>query len=258
MYKVITSGVRLADNGYEFDTTINFDSDLIELSDPQLYYSHIGNRIYRFGYQFNPDSSSSDRSKFIRYIKGLEEIQPSEKEINAFIEKPLAQLDFVANISSFDGLAYPLSGRSRLVTQIVKVVNTFMQRDINKFSFEFIKSAPIDIEFDWESFEADYGDDLVRFNSMKLHVINNILPAIKNLDYFSLAQNVKTKYRPYIKNFLSLSQKDIEKYSKLYNDKILVVDDINTSGSTLKEILRILQRINNTCEIYVFTLIEPS
>ena len=37
--------------------------------------------------------------------------------------------------------------------------------------------------------------------------------------------------------------------------KILIVDDINTSGSTLTEILRIIKAINNQCEIYIFTLI---
>ena len=36
---------------------------------------------------------------------------------------------------------------------------------------------------------------------------------------------------------------------------ILRVDDINTSGSTLREPLRIINEINSNCNIYIYTLI---
>ena len=36
---------------------------------------------------------------------------------------------------------------------------------------------------------------------------------------------------------------------------ILIVDDINTSGSTLRELLRIINEINSNCNIYIYTLI---
>lgn len=49
--------------------------------------------------------------------------------------------------------------------------------------------------------------------------------------------------------------KDIEKLSKLQGPNILVVDDINTTGSTLNEILRKIGQINKNCNIYIFTLI---
>ena len=39
------------------------------------------------------------------------------------------------------------------------------------------------------------------------------------------------------------------------NGKLLIVDDINTSGATLTEILRIIKAINNEAQIYIFTLI---
>lgn len=35
----------------------------------------------------------------------------------------------------------------------------------------------------------------------------------------------------------------------------MIVDDINTSGSTLNEILRTVRKINHDCEIFIFTLI---
>ena len=44
-------------------------------------------------------------------------------------------------------------------------------------------------------------------------------------------------------------------YARAQGQNILVVDDINTSGSTLDEILRVLNRVNRNANIFVFTLI---
>lgn len=78
---------------------------------------------------------------------------------------------------------------------------------------------------------------------------------IHSLDYFSLADSVKVKYRRYIKNYLNIDERSKEVIKSIQSGKILIVDDINTSGSTLNEIIRIIRKINNQCEIYIFTLI---
>ena len=52
---------------------------------------------------------------------------------------------------------------------------------------------------------------------------------------------------------------DIEKISKLQNGfNVLIVDDINTTGSTLQEILRQISILNPNCNIYIYTLIGKS
>ena len=258
MKKYISSGVRFSNDSYIFDYDLNELDDIIEISHPQLYYSTSPTqKVYWFGYTFNSDVSSKERSKFIKYIKGLSEVKPSYSELSRFIEYPLSELNKLTPISSFDCFVYPLSNRSKLVTDIVKAVGNFAQRDIKRCSFELVKSAPIDIEFDWDMFESENGYDTHRYNQMVNYIESNLLPKIKNLDYFSLANNVKPKYRRYIKNFLSFKSEDLAKFEKLRGQRILVVDDRNTSGSTLTEILRILQRINNTCDVYVYTLIGP-
>ena len=88
------------------------------------------------------------------------------------------------------------------------------------------------------------------------YIKKQLIPKLHDLDYFSIAQNVKSKYSPYITGFLNFKNpEDIEKFSKLQGSNILVVDDINTTGSTMHEILRILGNINNDANIYVYTLI---
>ena len=116
---------------------------------------------------------------------------------------------------------------------------------------------PKDIYFDWNAFDSDFdgviGDN--QYNQIKDYIDNELLPKIHSLDYFSIADSVKYKYRQYIKNYLTIDN-DTERFIKsVRGGKILVVDDINASGSTLTEILRIIRKINNRCDVYIFTLI---
>lgn len=78
------------------------------------------------------------------------------------------------------------SGRSKLVNEIIRAINSYTSRDLSRCSYNLVKSAATEL-------------------------------------------------------------------SKLKGDKILVVDDINTSGSTLDEILRKISEINKGCEIYLHT-----
>lgn len=57
-----------------------------------------------------------------------------------------------------------------------------------------------------------------------------------------------------IKN-LPIINNNHEKDLLIQSDKILLVDDINTIGATLSEIIRIIRNINVKAEIYVFTLL---
>ena len=258
MKKIINSGVYFDDKDevYRFNYDKNNFSDIVNLVEPQLYESTYKNEIYWFGYQFNRDISSKIRSKFIKDLKGIGDNNLTDNQLINFIERPLSALHKKINIYTIDCFIYPLSNRSPLVSKMINVIRDYTSHETSRVSFEFVKSAPIDIQFDWESFNADYDDGSQRYYQMRDYIENKLLPAIHDLDYFSIAQCVKSKYRPYIKNYLNFkSDEDIEQFSKLQGSRILILDDINTTGSTLNEILRILNKINSDCEIYIFTLI---
>ena len=57
-----------------------------------------------------------------------------------------------------------------------------------------------------------------------------------------------------VKNLLIINNNH-EKDLLIQSDKILLVDDVNTTGATLSEIIRIIRNINVEVEIYVFTLL---
>lgn len=257
MKRYVKAGIHPDDTSdkYVIDYTYNYPEDIIDIVPPQLYRSEHGNNVYWFGYRFNDDVSSKDRTAFINYIKGLSDTKIPEHDLERLIELPLAELNETINLYAIDCFVYPGSKRSQLVNKMIHIINRFTSRDMNRLSFELVKSVPTDIEFDWRLFKSDNGDDENRYNMMKEYVDNTLMPMIHSLDYFSLAHSVKPKYRKYIKNYLSFKDEDIEEFAGLKGKNILIVDDINTSGSTIDEILRVIGKINNSCNIYVYTLI---
>ena len=255
--KIYNEGIKKSENGlYIIDYNENDSTDLIYLENPQLYKSSLGNHTYWFGYKFNPEVSSKERTEFINYIKRVGENKISDKDLEYLITRPLFTLDKVINLYNIDAFIYPLSNRSKLVTDMVRVINGWTSREMVRMSFELVKSIPTEISFDWDTFNADYGDDLNKYNQMVDYVKDILLPKIHSLDYFSLAHNVKPKYRSYITNFINFKDNDIDKISSLKEgSNILIVDDINTSGSTIKEIIRKLNKLNSKCNIFIYTLI---
>ena len=255
MKKLVYSGVRQSDKGYKIDYTYNYPKDLIDIVEPQLYMSIHDNDVYTFGYRFNDDVDSKSRTEFIRAVKQIGDDPLTDNELEQFIKRPLKYLNNVVNIYQLDCMVYPLSKRSPLVSKIIRCINDITSHEMHRCSFEFVKQAPTNIGFDFESFESDHSEDQ-GYNQMLEYVETILIPKLHDLDYFSIAQNVKSKYRPYITGFLDFKdQESADRFAKLQGANILVVDDINTTGSTLHEILRKLGKINNDSNIYVYTLI---
>lgn len=255
MKRLVYTGARKTDNGFEIDYRYNYPEDIIDIVEPQLYSTIHNNNIYHFGYRFNDNVDSKDRTEFIHAIKQIGDNALTDDQLDQFIKHPLKYLNNKINLYNIDCMVYPLSNRSPLVSKIVRAINDMTLHEMNRCSFEFVKSAPVNIGFDFESFEADNGSKQ-GYDQMIEYINDHLLPKIHELDYFSIAQNVKAKYRPYITGFIDFKdQESADRFSKLKGDNILVVDDVNTTGSTLNEILRKLGKINNNCNIYVFTLI---
>lgn len=79
---------------------------------------------------------------------------------------------------------------------------------------------------------------------------------IHELDYFSIAKNIKGKYKNYLNKYYQVkTEKDAKIYKALTNGKVLIVDDIMTSGTTLLQLLKTLKTINPKLTPIVFTLI---
>ena len=232
----------------------DYSEDIIDLSISKIpYETKRFNKVYWFAYKFNDNVSSKERTDFINYLKGVsKENNISDRDLRKLIEYPLEKISDLINLYDIDLFAYPLSNRSNLVKTMISIIGEYTSRDMKNCCIEFFKSDPKDIEFDWEMFNRENADDLNKYNQQKEYVDNFIMPKIKKCDYFSLAKEVKPKYRKYIKNFLNMPTESIE---YLDNKNILVIDDIVTSGSTIQEILRLIGNHTNNCNIFIFSLI---
>ncbi|MCM1322847.1 MAG: phosphoribosyltransferase [Acetobacter sp.] len=255
-----TDGIREQDGQLVFDFSLDKQDDYLSLIADELHGDTFLGNTYHFGYQFYDNISSQDRSKVIHFIKGLAEQKPRPSDLHKFIEKPLVLLDREINLTTIDCIITPRSGRSPLVSQVIQQIGDFLRHDVPPVFFELIKSLPKSIQVDWSKFVNDvpFGASKSEDNRHRQmrDKLFDILQKAQEKDYFSIAQLIPAKYRSYIKDYLKFE--DIEKenaFKELQNKRLLIVDDINTTGATLKEILRIIKQVNNSCEIYIFTLI---
>lgn len=258
MVKLIQDGISIVNGNIQYNTRSDSNSDILNTVYPIIYKSNFLGNVYYFGYKFRDNAGRHDRSTVIRWLKNLDSDGIDERSLRQFIRKPILELNSVEDLSTFDCIIYPRSNRSPLTFAINNELSKLSQHGTLKKSYELIKSLPGSVEFDWESFDFNYsgtiGDN--QYNQIRNYIETELIPKIHNLSYFSIADNVKYKYRPYIKNYLTFADKPTEDTIKaIQNGKILIVDDINTSGSTLTEILRIIHKINNNCKIFIFTLI---
>lgn len=255
--RLLYDGISIENDSVVYNDSEDNRNDILNILAPDIYKSEFQGSVYYFGYRFNDSTSRKDRTTVLKWLKNIDGNGIDEKTLRKFIDKPIRFLDMEMNLSEFDALLYPRSNRSFLTKIIVNELYKFTQHDLERISFELVKSLPRDVYFDWNAFDSDFDGDIGDNQYIQIHdyIENTLLPKIHNLDYFSIADSVKYKYRQYIKNYLTIDN-DTERFIKSVGEgKILVVDDINTSGSTLTEILRIIRKINNRCDVYIFTLI---
>lgn len=251
MHKI--EGISTNDSEYVFDYTKDDNSDLINMVEYKIYKSTINDKIYYFGYKFTDSSSREERTKFINFIKGYGDKQIKPKELQRFVDRPLSELNKSIGLGNIDVIVYPESQKNTLNQFIIKSVTNFMPRNKEYGSYSMIKKLPKEITFDYKSFEVDKGGKESQSYKDSIPNIEKMMKNINSLDYFHIAQDVRTKYRPYIQNYL---QPKTEFSENILNAKnILIVDDVNTSGSTLREVLRILTEVNSKANILIYTLI---
>lgn len=257
MIDMIYEGLSVENGNVVYNSENDNPNDIMNTIEPSIYKSEFCGNVYYFGYKFKETSSRKDRTTIIHWFKNIGCVGIEKGALIRLIDKALLYLDKDVNISDFDCFIYPKSGRSEITKIIIEEVSKFAQRDIIATSIEVFKSMPSHITFDWNMFNINYDGEIGdnQYNQIKNYIENVLLPKIHNLTYFSIADTVKYKYRMYIKKYLNISEDKKKIIGAIQEGKVLIVDDINTSGSTLTEILRLIRNINNKCDVYIFTLI---
>jgi len=257
---------------FEFNFTSNSEECIIEFVDlplqPVLFDDVEGmSNIYYFGYEFlnNDYASSSVRTKFLHELRFNDRFTTQENK-ERFIKTALSKLKKSLDITINDIgiIVYPKS-RSSLNEYLLRLFYAITNSKAK--SFEVIKTLPKNVKFNWEEFTINELDSLAngrpRYTEIQkqeqIEKISRLLEEIHTLDYFSIAESVKTnKYKSYFSDYFYFDSAETQKHFceiKDKKDKILILDDVSTTGATLKEIIRIIRFFNKESDIILFTLI---
>ena len=261
---------------FEFNFTSNSEKCIIEFVDiplePILLDDIEGmSNVYYFGYEFlnNDNASSKIRNKFLHELRFNDRFTTQHNK-EVFIKTALSKLKKSLNITINDIsiIIYPKS-RSSLNEYILRLFYALTNSKAK--SFEVIKELPQNIKFNWEQFKNNELDSIVngrpRYTEVQkqqqIEKINNLLEEIHALKYFSIAENVRTnKFKSYFANFLYFDSSELQRHFIEIQDKedtsskkILILDDVSTTGATLKEIIKIVRFLNTKSDIILFTLI---
>ena len=212
---------------------------------------------FYYGYEFSDSVEGSLRSAFIKYVIFSDHIR-KDSNLTQFIQKAVNELNRQVNIYDYDLVIMPESSNE---------INKYMLRYIYRFAqpslhhMELVKSLPVNISFDMESYEEQYLNDVLengrpryteaQKNEVKKNIIN-MMELIHKKDYFTIAKDVKkSKLRPYRLNLLRFkNKKDENLYASIRKQNVLIVDDVTTSGATLGEILRTIRIFNDDTKIF--------
>ena len=258
MKRILNDGISIINDKIVIDFDHDAETDILNILQPEIYKSEFLGNIYYFGYIFKDNASRHDRTIILKWLKNLDNNGIDNKSLRRLIDKPILYLNKCINVTNLNAIIYPRSNRSNLTKSIIIELGKLTGHNTDRCTYELVKQLPGNVSFDRKLFNSEYEGTIYdnQYKQIYNYIEDTLIPKIHNLTYFSIADNVKYKYRKYIKNYLKFENKDIEDIIKaIQNGKILLVDDINTSGSTLTEILRIIKAINNQSEIYIFTLI---
>ena len=249
---LLLEGIRKTDDSFLFDFNVDGENEIIKLTE-DVRKSAIYDNVFYYAYEFGRDDDSVVRTEFIHDLKFKSRISDRDKEL--FMRAAVNKFCLYENLYNFDCIVFPQS-ESELVVRMLEYIVNGCNADIA--SYELIKKVPKDIEFDYKKFEAFCARTKKYTERQKEEVlanINEMMNKIHELDYFSIARNSKYKYRQYLKNFYEFSDKETEEaYKSVSNKKVLLIDDIASSGTTIQMLLRSLNSLS-TKEIVVFSLI---
>lgn len=248
-------------NKFEFDFETDRVEDIIMLTGTGYQVEAFGYCFY-YSYEFDSEVEGSVRSKFIKFLKFTSDLK-NQKNLTDFIKKAIDDLHFKINLYDYDLVIMPESS-SRVNQYMLRYIYRFAQPALKKM--ELVKTLPLNISFDMKAYEEQYLDDVLEngrpryTESQKDEVrasINEMMDLVHKKDYFTIAQDVKkSKFRPYMMNFLKFSNEDDEELCRsIRKQNILIIDDVTTSGSTLNEVLRTLRIINEDNRITIFSLL---
>lgn len=230
---MIIEGIRYNKETDSFDFVWKEDvpGDLIDLKLQKynkLLSKKDGNKVY-YSYKFNKDQTGQNTvlRKSIKYIDD----KVSKKDVELMVSKAVVNFNSIVPLSSFDLIVTP-SSTSKVLDLLRNFLhakagsNTIVSSDL------FVKNTLDNIEFDEEK--------LSKIEKSKQDQIRSILNKAFSKEDYKL-RSIPPRYRKFIFNFIKFNTEAEKRVlNAIVGGKILVVDDILTEGTTIKNIIKLL------------------
>lgn len=266
---MIIEGVRQnKDGSYEFDKKNDLNTDIVNLVTDTSGYKTIDGIVFTYGYTFNKNAGRLDIKKFRDCIK--HELNNTEvfmqEDIFDFVEDGILSLDKYKDLENFHVLVSvkPSDSNNSLFGIMKQVFSDYGYSDF--IDIELLKRMCTEVEFDRKKAHDAILRQREIENKKYSKSIDQWLDEIeKQFELQKKKGNIfKVKlYKPIVarcgfSNFVKFKTKEDEQvYKELESGTdVLIMDDFLTSGSTIKEIVRYLNMVNDKNNITAFTLIN--
>jgi len=239
-------GVTFNDDGFIFNFKTDSDDDIIHLSYKSglLKKSTFNKRKIMYGCKIIK-KNNKDEFTFLRSLKDISkaEVYISPEDYEMLLNKIINKFNYEHPVNEYDIIISPAS-KSRLLMDIVKKLKS-KDRNVLLSNDSIIKNTLDGIKIDYD-----------KLKSTKWNISDELDKQFKRATengYFKM-QKVFPRFRKFFTNFLVFKNENQRRiYNTIRNGRVLIVEDYITSGSTLRETLRLIEELcPREIEIFVF------
>lgn len=245
---MIIEGIKYNSNtdSFDFDWTSDDPGDLIQLKLQRynkLLSKKDGNKVY-YAYKFNKAAESDKNQELRKSIKYLDD-KVNRKDVDLMISKAVNSFNSIVPVNSFDLIVTPSS-----TSKVLDLMKNFMHAkagpNTSLASDLFVKNSIENIQFDQ--------DKLNKLEDKNRAQVMAILKKAFSKEDYKL-RSIPPRYRKFILNFIKLNTEAEKRIvNRVANGRVLIVDDILTEGTTVKNIHTILTDMGAS-EIISFVLL---
>jgi len=234
-----------------FDWDKDRPGDVIRLTDVQLKKSRVFQNTYLYGYEVTNAASVEQKQFFSDALKSYPNLNVQGIETSDFERFIVAPIDSLqTELGEIDCVVYPMSS----YPLVVAMLNVYLKKIVgveskNMISFQLLKKACKDIEFDREECEKD-----LRSKGKTEEEINRVVRVGEQLasrirrrwdtDFSASRSVISEVLRNYLQHFLYFSGKDSDRArNAIINGHVLILDDTATTAATIISAIRAINTL---------------
>lgn len=223
---ILQEGIYYNDTNFIFDFINDNKNHFINLKFGNKFVK-VNNKNIFYSYRFKDNTDPTIKKIFLRALKYKNETLILSNDYDKFLNK--AVMGFFHNMSKdIDIIIYPKSS-SPLNFDIAKRIK-------DKLGYNTIIANDIIVKNNIENIKIDT-------SKISVKTAEKLLKIIVNREDFQL-KHIPPKFRHYFSNFLKFDDNVQHTYYNKLRNNVLIVDDILTKGTTMRECELLARSLN--------------